>query len=457
MALPRRKPLSLINWMISNVKQDQAVAICARLRDAGFSAYLAGGCVRDRVLGVPAKDYDIATDARPEVILSLFEHTVAIGARFGVIMVIVHEIPYEVTTFRADAAYVDGRRPSAVSYGTIEEDVRRRDFTIGGMYYDPIDGKVIDLVGGLCDLRAGIIRAIGNPDERFREDHLRLLRAVRFAARLDFSIEPATWTAIQRDALSISRIAAERVGEEIVMIMTEGNAARGLDLLVDSGLAQAIMPEVLELKGCEQPPNYHPEGDVYRHTRLMLSMLPPGCSETLAFGTLLHDIAKPRTRAVTPDGKTTYYGHTEQGAEMSADLMRRLRRSRFVQERVAYLVRYHLRLCMSPRMRAATLKKMLAEDGFDELLELARFDALGSSSDLGFYHFCRKARASMTAEDIRPPRLIGGDDLIAMGFRPGPDFKRILAEVEDLHLDGVLASRDDAIRYVAEHYSPQNF
>ncbi|HEX4209532.1 MAG TPA: CCA tRNA nucleotidyltransferase [Candidatus Binataceae bacterium] len=437
-------------------KETRAVAICARLRNAGFAAYLAGGCVRDRVLGVPAKDYDIATDARPEIVQSLFEQTVAVGARFGVIMVIIDGDTFEVATFRADAAYVDGRRPSAVSYGTIEEDVRRRDFTIGGMYFDPVDGHVIDLVGGLHDLRAGMIRAIGDPGERFREDHLRLLRAVRFAARLDFTIEPATWRAIQRDAPSVERISAERIGEEIVMIMTEGGAARGLDLLVESGLAKTIMPEVLDLKGCEQPANYHPEGDVYRHTRLMLSMLPRGCSETLAFGTLLHDIAKPRTRAVTPEGKTTYYGHTEQGAEIGADLMRRLRRSRFVQERVAYLVRYHLRLCMAPRMRPSTLKKMLAEEGFGELLELARFDALGSNSQLGFYHFCRRALASMTTEEIRPPRLIGGNDLIAMGFRPGPDFKRILGEVEDLHLDGALASRDDALRYVADHYPPPN-
>jgi poly(A) polymerase len=442
--------------MAPSIKENQAVAICSKLREKGFAAYLAGGCVRDRVLGVPVKDYDIATDARPEVVQGLFEQTVAVGARFGVIMVIIDGEPFEVATFRADAAYVDGRRPSAVSYGTIEEDVRRRDFTIGGMYFDPVDGKIIDLVGGLRDLRAGIIRAIGDPGERFREDHLRLLRAIRFAARLDFTIDPATWSAIQRDAPSISRISAERVGEEIVMIMTEGGAARGLDLLVDSGLAEAIMPEVLDLKGCLQPANYHPEGDVYRHTRLMLSTLARGCSETLAFGTLLHDIAKPRTRAVTSDGKTTYYGHTEQGAAIGADLMRRLRRSRFVQERVAYLVRYHLRLCMAPRMRPSTLKKMLAEEGFDELLELARFDALGSNSHLGFYHFCRKALASLTTEEIHPPRLIGGDDLIAMGFQPGPDFKRILAEVEDLHLDGALGSRDDALRYVADHYQPQN-
>ncbi|MGA2409959.1 MAG: CCA tRNA nucleotidyltransferase [Candidatus Binataceae bacterium] len=440
--------------MASVEKEKKAWAVIEQLRRAGFTGYLAGGCVRDRILGVAAKDYDIATDARPEELQRLFEHTVAVGARFGVIMVILDGDQFEVATFRSDDVYIDGRRPSAIHFGTIEEDVQRRDFTIGGMYFDPVANRVIDLVGGLRDLRAGVIRAIGNPQERFREDHLRLLRAIRFAARFNFTIEPATWAAIQGEAASIANIAAERVGEEIVMIMTEGRAARGLDLLVDSGLAAAIMPEVLALKGCEQPANYHPEGDVYRHTRLMLSMLSRGCSETVAFGTLLHDIAKPRCRAVTPEGKTTYYGHTEQGAEMGADLMRRLRRSRFVQERVAYLVRYHLRLCMAPRMRPATLKRMLAEEGFGELLELARLDALGSNSYLGFYHFCRQARAGMTMAEMRPPRILGGDDLIKIGFKPGPAFKRILAEIEDLHLDGALATRDDALRYVAEHYPP---
>jgi poly(A) polymerase len=435
-------------------KEEKAFEVISKLHRAGFVAYLAGGCVRDRVLGITAKDYDIATDARPEVVRNLFDETVAVGARFGVIMVIIDGDPFEVATFRADAAYTDGRHPSAVRFGTIEEDVRRRDFTLGGMYFDPANGRVIDLVGGLRDLRNGVIRAIGAPGERFREDHLRLLRAIRFAARLDFTIEAATWRAIRREASLISRISAERIGEELVMIMTEGGAASGLDLLVESGLAETILPEVLPLKGCEQPVNFHPEGDVYRHTRLMLAMLPRGCAETLAFGALLHDIAKPRTRAVAADGRTTYYGHTEQGAAMAADLMRRLRRSRFVQERVAYLVRYHLRMCMAPRMRPSTLKRMIGEEGFDELLELSRFDALASSSYLGFYHFCRRAMAALTTAEIRPPRLVGGDDLIAMGFKPGPDFKRILAEVEDLHLDGILASRDEAIRYIGEHYPP---
>jgi putative nucleotidyltransferase with HDIG domain len=434
-------------------KERKAFSVIERLRQAGFEAYLAGGCVRDRLLGITAQDYDIATNARPEVVQSMFADTIAVGARFGVIVVVVNGDQFEVATFRADAPYIDGRRPSAVRYGTIEEDVRRRDFTVGGMYLDPVSGRVIDLVGGIRDLRAGIIRAIGDVYERFEEDHLRMLRAVRFAARLGFAIDPATWTAIRRSAPSIANIAAERVGEEIVMIMTEGGAARGLDLMLDSGLLSVLMPEVVEMVGCEQPENFHPEGDVYRHTRLMLSMLPRGCDETLAFGTLLHDVAKPRCRAVV-DGKTNFYGHTEQGAAMAAEIMRRLRRSRFVQERVAYLVRYHLRMCMALRMRPATLKRMIAEEGFSELLELSRLDALGSSSYLGFYHFCRHAMATMSEHEIRPPRLIGGDDLIRLGFRPGPQFKQILAEIDDLHLDGLLATPADALRYVRDNYAP---
>jgi poly(A) polymerase len=440
--------------MVNSEKENKALAIIERLRAAGFTAYLAGGCVRDRILGVAAKDYDIATDARPEAVQSLFDHTLAVGARFGVIIVMVDGDHFEVATFRADAEYHDGRRPSSVRFGTIEDDVERRDFTIGGMYFDPASNRVIDLVGGVRDLRAGIVRAIGNVYERFEEDHLRMLRALRFAARLGFAIEPGTWAAIKRSAAAIAHTSAERVGEELVMMMTEGGAARGIDLLVESGLAAVVMPELLALAGCPQPENFHPEGDVYRHTRLMLSMLPRGCTETLAFGTLLHDIAKPRCFALAEGGKMTYYGHTDQGAEVGAAMMQRLRRSRATQDRVAYLVRYHLRLCMAPRMRAATLKRMIAEDGFGELMELAMIDALASSSDLSFYHFCRRAVVAMGEVKARPPRLIGGNDLIALGFKPGPEFKSILREIEDLHLDGAIATREEALAFVRENYAP---
>lgn len=436
-------------------KERLALWIIERLRAAGFTAYLAGGCVRDRVLGVTAKDYDIATDARPEVVQRMFDNTVDVGARFGVIMVIVEEDNFEVATFRAEAPYLDGRRPSAVSFGTIEEDVRRRDFTIGGMYYDPATDRVIDLVGGMRDLRAGIVRAIGNPYDRFEEDRLRILRAARFAARFDFTIDPGTWAAMKRAAPTIITIAAERVGEELVRLMTEGGAARGMDLLTASGLMQALIPEVLEMVGCAQPDNFHPEGDVYAHTRLGVSMLPAGCSETVAFGILLHDIAKPRTRAVAGD-KVTFYGHTDQGAVMAAEIMARLKRSRFVQERVAYLVRDHLRLCMAPRMRPATLKRMLGEDGFDELMQVTLMDAMASSSYLGFWNFCEERRRSMTSAEIRPPRLVGGDDLIGLGFKPGPRFKAILKEVEDLQLDGALTTREAALDYVRGHYGAES-
>jgi len=435
--------------------EEKARAIVRRLGEEGFKAYFAGGCVRDRVLGVEAKDFDIATDARPEVVQRIFNHTIAVGARFGVIVVVLDGEPFEVATFRADAPYMDGRRPSAVHYGTIEEDAKRRDFTIGGMYHDPANDRVIDLVGGMRDLRAGIVRAIGNPFERFAEDRLRILRAVRFASRLGFTIEPGTWAAIKRASPSIRDIAAERIGEELVMIMTDGAAARGMDLLLESGLMAVLLPEAIAMIGCAQPENFHPEGDVYVHTRLAVSMLEAGCAEALAFGILLHDIAKPGCRAEGA-GKVTFYGHTDEGARIATEIMARLKRSRFVQERVAYLVRNHLRLCMAPRMRPATLKRMLTEDGFDELLEVSRLDALASSSYLGFYHFCRRALRSMTAEEIRPLRLIGGNDLIALGFAPGPNFKTILREVEDLQLDGALTTREAALDYVRTRYRASN-
>jgi poly(A) polymerase len=432
-----------------NAKEEKARAIIRRLKEHGFTAYLAGGCVRDRLLGAPAKDYDVATDARPEVVRRLFDRTVAVGARFGVIVVVLDGDQFEVATFRADAPYLDGRRPSDVRFGSIEEDARRRDFTINGMYLDPENERVIDLVGGIADLRAGKIRTIGQPDERFAEDRLRMIRAVRFAARLSFDIDPATLSAIQALAQSINVVSAERIGEELTRILTEGGAAPGMELLRGSGLMSVLLPEMLALEFCEQPANFHPEGDVYRHTMLALSMLEAGCTETLAFGVLLHDIAKPRCRSVSGD-KVTFYGHSELGAEMAREILRRLRRPRIVEERVAYLVRYHLRLCMAPRMRRATLKRMLAEDGFDELLELSLVDALASNSYLGYYHFCRQARNELEMPQVRPSRLVTGHDLIAAGIAPGPRLGKILREIEDLQLEGALTDRDQALAYLRQ-------
>jgi poly(A) polymerase len=436
-------------------REDKALSIVRRLTDAGFRAYFAGGCVRDRILGVRPIDYDVATDARPEVVQKMFDNTVAVGAKFGVIGVVLEGVPkpFEVTTFRADAPYVDGRHPSSVRFGTLEEDAKRRDFTINGMFYDPASDKFIDEVGGMNDLRAGIVRAIGNPYDRFEEDHLRILRAVKFAARMDFTIEPATWAAMKRAAPTIIGISPERIGHEIVMTMTEGGAARGMDLLLESGLMQLLLPEVVEMVGCEQPANFHPEGDVYVHTRIGVSMLPLGCSEEVAFGILLHDIAKPRCRAENGD-KVTFYGHTDQGAVMAAEMMARLKRSRYTQERVAYLVKNHLKLCMAPRMRKSTLKRMLAEDGFDELMAVAFLDAFASSSYMGFWNFCRDALASMGVDEIRPTPLIGGNDLKVLGFEPGPRYKAILKDVETQQLDGALVSREEALEFVRKHYDP---
>ncbi len=435
-------------------REQLALHIVHRLVESGFRAVFAGGCVRDRILGIEPKDYDIATDARPKVVLRMFDRTVAVGEKFGVIGVVLGEgKPIEVATFRADAEYTDGRRPSSVRFGAIEEDAIRRDFTVNGMFYDPIADRLIDLVGGMRDLRAGIIRAIGNPYDRFDEDHLRILRAARFASRLNFTIDPATWAAMKRAAPTIVGIAAERIGEEIVMMMTEGAAARAMDLMMDSGLMQILLPEVVLMRGCAQPENFHPEGDVYTHTRIGVAMLPAECTETVAFGILLHDIAKPKCRAVVGNNnKVTFYGHTEHGAVMAATMLARLKRSRAVQERVAYLVKNHLKLCMAPRMRPSTLKRMLAEDGFDELMEVAFMDAMASSSYLGFWHFCRHAMTTMTAAEIRPPRLIGGEDLKRLGFTPGPRFKEILKDVEDHQLDGALETREAALEYVRAHY-----
>jgi poly(A) polymerase len=438
-----------------NEREQHARKIVERLVDSGFRAVFAGGCVRDRILGVEPKDYDIATDARPEVVQKMFDRNVAVGAKFGVICVALDEgRDHEaVATFRADAEYTDGRHPSAVRFGAIEEDASRRDFTINGMFYDPIADRLIDLVDGMRDLRAGIIRAIGSPDERFEEDHLRILRAVRFAARFNFTIDPATWAAMKRSAPTIVDIAAERIGDEIVRMMTEGAAARAMDLMMDSGLMQIILPEVVQMRGCEQQANFHPEGDVYTHTRIGVAMLPAGCTETVAFGILLHDIAKPKCRAVVGE-KITFYGHTDDGAVMAANMLApRLKRSRAVQERVAYLVKNHLKLCMAPRMRPSTLKRMLAEEGFNELMDVAFMDAMASSSDLGFWHFCRRAMTTMTPAEIRPPRLIGGEDLKQLGFTPGPRFKEILKDVEDHQLDGALETREAALEYVRAHYA----
>jgi poly(A) polymerase len=429
-----------------------AASIVRRLRDAGHTAYFAGGCVRDRLLGREPQDYDVATSAPPEVVRKLFARTVPVGMQFGVVLVLLGDERVEVATFRADDAYIDGRRPSAVHFGTPEDDAQRRDFTINAMYLDPLTDEVIDFVGGRADLAAGVIRAIGDAGARIAEDRLRMLRAVRLAARFGFTIDPGTRVAIRAAAPTVTDMAAERIGDEIMKILTEGNARRGFELLDETGLLAVVLPEIAAMHGVEQSPDYHPEGDVWVHTLLLLEQLPAGVAETLALGALLHDVGKPRCAAVR-DGRITFWQHDVLGAEMAVAICQRLRRSRESWERTAYLVRNHLRLVQAPAMRLSTLKRLLAEDGFEELLALVRIDALASNRDLQYVEFCERKRAELR-ETVRPPRLLGGDDLLAAGYPRGPLIGRILRAVDDAQLEGEVATRDEAMALVRHRFPP---
>ena len=431
--------------------RENAIFVVRRLRQEGFEAYFAGGCVRDMLLDKEPRDYDIATSAHPEDVQRLFAETVSVGAQFGVILVHVEGHPFEVASFRHDGPYLDGRRPSEVRYGSLEEDVQRRDFTINGMIYDPIADRVIDLVEGRQDLAQQRIRAIGAAERRFAEDRLRMLRAVRFAASLNFAIESATFAAIQRLAPTIIDIAWERIGDEITRILTEGAARRGFELLDESGLLKILLPEIEALKGIWQSPDYHPEGDVFKHTMLLLNHM-QAPSETLAYGCLLHDVAKPLCFKREGD-RVTFYGHTDKGAIMAEDILKRLKRGRAVWERVNYLVHNHLRHVQAPDMRLSTLKRFLREDGIEELLELTRIDALSSSGDLRHYQFCKDRLDQLDEEEIRPAPLVRGSDLIEMGFKPGPMFAEILRQVEDQQLGGELGSREEALDWVKRNYS----
>jgi len=429
-----------------------AEMIVRRLRTAGFEAVFAGGCVRDRLLGLEPSDYDIATSARPEQVETLFERTIPVGKQFGIVIVVIGGSSFEVATFREDGPYIDGRRPASVHFSDARRDALRRDFTINAMFEEPTSGDIIDYVGGRADLAAGIVRAVGEPQARFAEDRLRMIRAVRFAARFGFAIDSPTLAAIRAEPDRVAIVSAERIGEEIVRILTEGAAKSGFEMLDATGLLAVVLPEITAMKGCEQSPDYHPEGDVFVHTMLCLSHLPTGCSETLALGVLLHDVAKPVT-AQLRDGRYTFYGHLERGAEMAVDICMRLRRSRAVTERVAFLVAQHLRHCAAPDMRPATLKRFLRQDGIEELLELTRIDGLSSNGDLAYYEFFRNALEEMGAEQARPLPLIDGNDLIELGMEPGPLFGLILRAVEDQQLDGTITTRDEALEFVRRRWA----
>lgn len=431
-------------------QQDKAIHIVRRLREAGHQAYFAGGCVRDRLLGRQPADYDIATDATPESTQDIFPHTLPVGSKFGSVIVVLEGDPFAVTTFRFDGPYLDGRHPVHVRYGALEEDVRRRDFTINSMMYDPVDHRVIDLVNGREDLRKGVVRAVGDPHERFSEDRLRMVRAVRLASGLGFAIDGPTLAAIRSHAPTVTRVAWERIGVEVTRTLMEGGARRGFELLDETGLLDVVLPEIAAMKGVDQTPDHHPEGDVFVHTLTLLGHLRRP-SETLAYGCLLHDVAKPACRQTAGD-RVTFHGHPEQGAAMATKILRRLKRSRATADRVAYLVRCHLRHTQAPKMRLSTLKRFLGEDGIEELLELCRIDALSSSGDLRYYDFCQRRLAELGQDEVSPEPLLRGRDLIRLGYAPGPSFSVMLGAVEEAHLDGVIRTREQAEAWVRESY-----
>lgn len=430
--------------------------IARRLRAAGHVAYFAGGCVRDLLRGQVPKDFDIATDARPEAVQKLFSRTYAVGAHFGVIVVLENGFQFEVATFRSDGVYLDGRRPAEVQFASAEEDAARRDFTINGMFFDPEENEVIDFVGGRADLEAGLIRAIGDPAERIAEDRLRILRAVRFATVLGFKIEPATWEAVRAHAASINEISAERIREELVRIFLSPQRARGWDLLDACGLLRAILPELDAMKGCEQPPQFHPEGDVFKHTRIMLEMLPAEVSLPLVLSVLFHDIGKPPTSTVDEEGRIRFNGHDRVGAEMTEQIMERLRFSRAEIDATVEAVRQHMVFKDVPNMRVARLKRFMARPTFEDELELHRVDCASSHAMLDNYEFLLKKREEFANEPIIPPPLVRGDDLIAMGMRPGPKFGEILEAVETRQLEGALKDREEALEWVKTEFLPAN-
>lgn len=462
--------------------QQHAAHILRTLRERGFQAYLCGGCVRDLLLNRQPADYDVTTDATPEQVMRIFPDTYAVGAQFGVVLVPIPQedgspadptteplddatmsrsLPsakahvVEVATFRSDVSYTDGRHPDAVRFSKDpREDVERRDFTINGLLMDPISGEVLDFVNGRADLDAHLVRAIGDPERRFTEDKLRMLRAVRFAARFGYAIDPATFRAIHKLAPQIHQVSAERIRDELTKMLTEGHARRAFLLLDESGLLREVLPEISAMKGVEQPPQYHPEGDVFVHTLLLLENLPYPCSPTLAWGALLHDVGKPPTFRVAPD-RIRFDGHVEVGVKMGEALCRRLRFSNDDTEQILALIDNHMRFAHVLQMKESTLKKFLRMPQFDEHLELHRLDCQASHAILTAYEFAKEKLASIPPEKMRPAPLVTGDDLIAAGYRPGPRFKEILTAVEDGQLEGRLQSKEEAMQFVADVFAPQ--
>jgi poly(A) polymerase len=431
-------------------KQKAAEEIVRRLRREKFQAYFVGGCVRDLVMGREPADYDVATDATPDQVLNLYPDSLTVGAQFGVVVVPREGADVEVATFRSDGLYADGRHPQDVRYAkTPEADVRRRDFTINGLLYDPANEKVLDYVGGQADIRRRLVRTIGDPLERFSEDRLRMMRAVRFAARFEFALDAAALAAIRTLAPEIQTVSAERMRDEILKILTEGHARRGFELLDQAGLLAQVLPEVKAMQGVQQPSEFHPEGDVWVHTLMMLDGL-RAPSRTLALGVLLHDVGKPPTFTVRE--RIRFDNHVEVGAKMAEEISDRLRLATREKERVAELVRHHLRFKDFPKMRRSTQMRFLRMEGFAEHLELHRLDCLASHGDLTNYEMARRMLEETPAEEIKPAPLLRGDDLIERGYTPGPAFKQILQSVEDAQLEGRIHTREDALRLVEQQF-----
>jgi poly(A) polymerase len=443
-----------------------AVEIVRTLRERGYQAYLVGGCVRDLLLEREPADWDVSTDARPEEVMRIFPKTWAVGAQFGVVLVPAESVisdhlitrspdqpmSVEVATFRSDGLYTDGRHPDEVTYSKDpREDVQRRDFTINGLLLDPTTNQVLDYVGGLSDLHHEIIRTIGSPEKRFAEDKLRMLRAVRFAARFGYKIDGDTMRAIRELAPQIAQVSRERVRDELTKMLTEGHARRAFELLDESGLLHEVLPEVEKMKGVEQPPQFHPEGDVWVHTLLMLEMLPAGASRTLGWGALLHDVGKPPTFRVAPD-RIRFDHHVEVGVAMADEIARKLRMSNDDSRQIAALVGQHMRFGDALKMKPSTLKRFMRQPEFAEHLEMHRIDCLASHGDLSIYEFLRQKYEETPPEEIRPRPLLTGHDLMEMGYKPGPQFREILAAVEDGQLEGRIRTREQAADVVRREF-----
>lgn len=436
-----------------------ALRVLQRLREAGHTAVLAGGCVRDLLRQQAPGDWDIATDANPDQVTALFDRTIAVGARFGIVCVLLDGMSYEVARFRREGPYTDGRHPDHVEPADLRQDAERRDFTINGMFYEPQSQTLFDYVDGRRDLEAGVIRAIGDPEARFTEDGLRTMRAVRFATRLDFQIEGKTWEALVKAAPMIGRISGERVRDEITRILTEGGAARGMELLLQCGLLQQVLPEVAAMKGVDQPAQYHPEGDVWEHVQIMLAAVDALAdpSPTLAWGVLLHDIGKPPTfQPAAQGGRIRFNDHDARGAEMVVEIADRLRLAGRDRDRIRDLTAHHMRFRNVQEMRPSKLKRFLREEFFHELLELHRIDCQSSHGLMDLYEFCRDSLAAAQAEPseaLRPALLLSGRDLLAAGYAPGPLLGEILRWLEDEQLEGRLVTHDAALSAVRQRWT----